>query len=154
VADAGIHVIDDEREFWEAHPLALFPRKTIARVRKCSVALLEREAWAGTGIPIVRDGTRCLYRKADVLARLGLTETPAQREETGHRKPRDHEDNHHAGDDAGGRHDDRSDDDDVDDPVLDAARPALREHRPRRPIQPEAASYLRKFRQVRGVVES
>ena len=72
MADAGIHVIDDEREFWEAHPLALFPRKTIARVRKCSIALLEREAWAGTGIPIIRDGARCLYRKRDVLRHLGI----------------------------------------------------------------------------------
>ena len=59
-------------EFWEAHLDALFSRKTIAQVRCCSVALLEREAWAGTGIPIVRDGNRCLYRKRDVLARLGL----------------------------------------------------------------------------------
>ena len=72
VADAALNVIDEEREFWEAHPLALFPRKTIAKVRRCSIALLEREAWAGTGIPVVRDGTRCLYRKQDVLRRLGL----------------------------------------------------------------------------------
>jgi hypothetical protein len=72
VADARMNVTDDEREFWEAHPLALFPRKTIARVRKCSVALLEREAWAGTGIPIIRDGARCLYRKRDVLCYLGI----------------------------------------------------------------------------------
>jgi hypothetical protein len=72
VAFAGMSVTDDEREFWEAHPLALFPRKTVARVRKCSVALLEREAWAGTGIPIIRDGARCLYRKRDVLHHLGI----------------------------------------------------------------------------------
>jgi hypothetical protein len=42
VADAGMNVTDDEREFWEAHPSALFRRTTVARVRKCSVALLER----------------------------------------------------------------------------------------------------------------
>jgi hypothetical protein len=69
-----MNVTDDEREFWEAHPLALFPRRTVAKVRKCSVALLEREAWAGTGIPVIRDGTRCLYRKADVLAKLGINQ--------------------------------------------------------------------------------
>ena len=63
---------DPVAEFWGAHPDALFPRKVIAKVRCCSIALLEREAWAGTGIPIVRDGTRCLYRKRDVLAHLGL----------------------------------------------------------------------------------
>jgi len=63
---------DDVAAFWDAHPDALFPRKTIAKVRCCSVALLEREAWAGTGVPIIRDGARALYRKRDVLARLGL----------------------------------------------------------------------------------
>ena len=72
MADAALNVTDDERDFWEAHPLALFPRKIVAKVRKCSIALLEREAWAGTGIPIVRDGARCLYRKRDVLRHLGL----------------------------------------------------------------------------------
>ena len=65
-------VFDDVTEFWEAHPDALFPRKTIAKVRRCSVALLEREAWGGTGIPIIRDNARCLYRKRDVLRHLGL----------------------------------------------------------------------------------
>jgi hypothetical protein len=70
VTDAPI--IDDVTEFWNAHPNALFPRKTIAKVRRCSVALLEREAWAGSGIPVVKDGNRCLYRKADVLRRLGI----------------------------------------------------------------------------------
>jgi hypothetical protein len=72
VAGANTNNTDSEREFWEAHPLALFPRKTVAQIRKCSVALLEREAWAGTGIPIVRDGRRTLYRKRDILNRLGL----------------------------------------------------------------------------------
>ena len=64
--------IDDVTEFWTAHPNALFPRKTIARVRHCSTALLEREAWAGVGIPVIKDGNRCLYRKADVLKHLGI----------------------------------------------------------------------------------
>jgi hypothetical protein len=36
------------------------------------VALLEREAWSGTGIPVIHDGARCLYRKRDVLQKLGL----------------------------------------------------------------------------------
>jgi hypothetical protein len=72
VADEAMNVTDNVREFWEAHPQALFPRKTIARVRHCSVALLERESWAGTGIPVIRDGSRCLYRKADVLRHLGI----------------------------------------------------------------------------------
>ena len=72
MTDAASNVADEVREFWEAHPLALFPRKTVAKVRNCSVALLEREAWAGTGIPIIRDGTRCLYRKSAILRHLGI----------------------------------------------------------------------------------
>ena len=60
------------KRFWEAHPDALFTRREVAIVRRCSVALLEREAWAGTGLPIIRDGARCLHRKRDVLAHLGL----------------------------------------------------------------------------------
>jgi hypothetical protein len=58
--------------FWSAHPDALFTRNEVALVRRCSVALMEREAWAGTGIPMIRDGSRALHRKRDVLARLGL----------------------------------------------------------------------------------
>jgi hypothetical protein len=60
--------------FWKAHPDALFTRREVAIVRRCSVALLEREAWAGTGIPEVRDGGRCLLRKRDVLAKLGIAQ--------------------------------------------------------------------------------
>ncbi|CAK9253599.1 unnamed protein product [Sphagnum jensenii] len=42
----------------------------IAAVRRCSTAKLDREAWLGTGVKFVRDGSRCLYRKADVVAAL------------------------------------------------------------------------------------
>jgi hypothetical protein len=72
VADSIFSELDPVSEFWKAHPAALFPRRTVAAVRCCSIALLEREAWAGTGIPIIRDGTRCLYKKSDVLKHLGL----------------------------------------------------------------------------------
>lgn len=63
---------DPVTEFWEAHPDALFSRKTVAKVRQCSTSLLEREAWSGSGIPMIRDGGRRLYRKRDVLRHLGL----------------------------------------------------------------------------------
>jgi hypothetical protein len=75
VADAPMKRPDPVTAFWEAHPNALFPRKVAAEVRHCSVALLEREAWSGAGIPIIKDGARCLYRKRDVLAHLGLADT-------------------------------------------------------------------------------
>jgi hypothetical protein len=72
VADALMKHPDPAAAFWESHNDALFTRAEVAAVRRCSVALLEREAWSGTGIPIIRDGTRCLYRKRDVLVHLGL----------------------------------------------------------------------------------
>ena len=72
MVDAAASLADEVTEFWNAHPDALFTRKIVARVRRCSVALLEREAWSGSGVPIVRDGARCLYRKRDVLRHLGL----------------------------------------------------------------------------------
>jgi hypothetical protein len=67
-------VADVVMEFWRAPPDALFTRREVAKVRRCSVALLEREAWSGTGIPVIKDGERCLYRKADVLKRLNLSD--------------------------------------------------------------------------------
>ncbi len=73
MTNAVLTPTDDVSEFWSAHLDALFTRQTVAKVRRCSVALLEREAWAGTGIPIIRDGRRCLHRKRDVLAHLGIS---------------------------------------------------------------------------------
>ena len=58
--------------FWDANPEALFTRLEVADVRRCSVALLEREACAGKGIPFIKDGVRALYRKKDVLKHLGI----------------------------------------------------------------------------------
>jgi len=58
------------REFYEAPEDTLFDQKTVAAVKNCSTAKLERDRWAGTGIPFLKDGQRVLYRKADVIADL------------------------------------------------------------------------------------
>ncbi|QLH42463.1 MAG: DNA-binding protein [Coxiellaceae bacterium] len=55
------------QEFWQAPLEALFDQKTIAAVRCCSNSLLERERWAGDGIPYIKVKHKCLYRKADVV---------------------------------------------------------------------------------------
>ena len=55
------------QEFESAPDSALFPQTTIAAVRCCTPALLEREQWQGKGIPFLKMNRRCLYRKKDVL---------------------------------------------------------------------------------------
>lgn len=57
-------------EFDNAPETALFNQKTIAQVRDCSLATLERDRWAGGGIPFVKINRAVKYRKSDVLAWL------------------------------------------------------------------------------------
>ncbi|MDD2760032.1 MAG: hypothetical protein PHH11_07035 [Methylomonas sp.] len=54
-------------DFEKAPDTALFSQKTIAAVRDCSTATLERDRWAGTGIPFVKFGHSVKYRKSDVM---------------------------------------------------------------------------------------
>lgn len=55
------------QEFWQAPNEALFNQKTIAAIRCCSTSTLERDRWAGDGIPYIKVKHKCLYRKADVV---------------------------------------------------------------------------------------
>jgi hypothetical protein len=57
-------------EFFGAPSGTLFDTRTIAAVRGCSMAKLERDRWAGGGIPFVKDGRMVRYRKRDVLVFL------------------------------------------------------------------------------------
>jgi hypothetical protein len=56
------------QEFDSAPENALFNQQTIAHVRSCSTATLERDRWAGGGIPFVKINRAVRYRKSDVLA--------------------------------------------------------------------------------------
>jgi hypothetical protein len=56
--------------FYAAHHDTLFNQITIAAVRDCSTATMERDRWAGGGIPFLKIGRSVKYRKADVLAWL------------------------------------------------------------------------------------
>lgn len=54
-------------EFESAPESALFNQQTIAAIFDCSTQLLERNRWAGTGVPYLKIGRKVLYRKSDVL---------------------------------------------------------------------------------------
>lgn len=58
--------LDLLNEFELAPGSALFNQHTIAAVLSCSTQLLERNRWAGTGIPYLKIGRKVLYRKRDV----------------------------------------------------------------------------------------
>lgn len=58
--------LDLLNEFDFAPESALFNQQTIAAVLSCSTQLLERNRWAGTGIPFLKLGRKVLYRKCDV----------------------------------------------------------------------------------------
>lgn len=57
-------------EFNSAPDTTLFNQIVIAHVRECSTATLERDRWAGGGIPFIKIGRAVKYRKSDVLAWL------------------------------------------------------------------------------------
>lgn len=54
------------QEYEHAPDWALFSQETLAAIRDCSLATLERDRWAGTGVPFVKMGRLVRYRKADV----------------------------------------------------------------------------------------
>lgn len=62
-------------EFYNAPVTALFNQIVVAYVRDCSKATLERDRWAGGGIPFVKIGRAVKYRKVDVLAWLDKYQT-------------------------------------------------------------------------------
>ncbi|HAU0776075.1 TPA: helix-turn-helix domain-containing protein [Legionella pneumophila] len=62
----NISLLDLLNEFESAPESALFSQQTIAAVLSCSTQLLERNRWAGTGIPYLKIGRKVLYRKSEV----------------------------------------------------------------------------------------
>ncbi len=58
-------------EYELAPDSALFSQDTVAAIRDCSLATIERDRWAGTGIPFVKMGRLVRYRKTDIHAWLG-----------------------------------------------------------------------------------
>lgn len=56
--------------FYAAHHDTLFNQVTVAAVRNCSTATMERDRWAGGGIPFLKINRSVKYRKSDVVAWL------------------------------------------------------------------------------------
>lgn len=54
-------------EFELAPNSALFNQVTLAAILNCSTQLLERNRWAGGGVPYIKIGRKVLYRKSDVI---------------------------------------------------------------------------------------
>lgn len=46
----------------------LFSQIMVAAVRQCSTATVERDRWAGTGVPFIKMGRLVRYRKSDIRA--------------------------------------------------------------------------------------
>lgn len=58
------------KEYELAPAWALFSQDTVAAIRDCSLATLERDRWIGIGIPFIKLGRSVRYRKADIQAWL------------------------------------------------------------------------------------
>jgi len=54
-------------EFESAPDSMLFNQNTLAAILDCSTQLMERNRWAGEGVPYLKIGRKVLYRKSEVL---------------------------------------------------------------------------------------
>lgn len=68
-------------EFDNAPDSTLFNQVVIAHVRDCSIATLERDRWAGGGIPFIKIGRAVKYKKADVVKWLNQHQVQASTSE-------------------------------------------------------------------------
>ena len=50
--------------------ITVFDQHTIAALRDCSIATMERDRWVGQGVPFIKFKHSVRYRKSDVLAWL------------------------------------------------------------------------------------
>lgn len=57
-------------EYERAPDWTIFSQETVAAIRDCSLATLERDRWVGTGVPFIKVGRLVRYRKSDIRAWL------------------------------------------------------------------------------------
>ena len=62
-------------DFYNSPSESLHSANTIAVVRGCSIATLDRDRWNGGGIPYKKVGRAVRYKKSEVLAWLDQHET-------------------------------------------------------------------------------
>ncbi len=79
--------IDLMREYEQAPDSALFSQETIAALRGCSIALIERDRWVGSGVRFIKTGRLVRYRKKDIREWLAShtafqSTTQAQQQDT------------------------------------------------------------------------
>ena len=67
--------IDLIHEYEQAPESTLFNQETVAAIRNCSLATIERDRWAGTGIPFIKMGRIVRYKKSDIHTWLGRHHT-------------------------------------------------------------------------------
>jgi hypothetical protein len=76
----------DLNQFWASPDEALFGQKVIAVATGFSESWFERKRWEGRGIPYLKAGHKCLYRKRDVTEWLSqhhlVTSTSQYNKET------------------------------------------------------------------------
>jgi len=53
-------------EYEHAPEDSLFAQATVAAFRNCSIATVEHDRWAGTGVPFIKMGRLVRYRKYDI----------------------------------------------------------------------------------------
>ncbi|MCR9192550.1 MAG: DNA-binding protein [Gammaproteobacteria bacterium] len=71
-------------EFESAPHSALFNQNTLAAILNCSTQLLERNRWAGEGVPYIKIGRKVLYRKREVLDFIQRQKTYHSTSDAGH----------------------------------------------------------------------
>ena len=54
------------KEYEQSPDWAFFNQATVAAIRDCSLATIERDRWAGIGVPFVKMGRLVRYRKSDI----------------------------------------------------------------------------------------
>jgi hypothetical protein len=56
------------KEYESSPDDTLFSQMTVAAIRQCSTATIERDRWVGTGVPFIKMGRLVRYRKSDIRA--------------------------------------------------------------------------------------
>ena len=58
--------LDLINEYEQSPDWALFSQETVAAIRGCSLATMERDRWIGAGVPFIKMGHLVRYRKSEI----------------------------------------------------------------------------------------
>lgn len=62
--------LDLINEYEQSPDWALFSQETVAAIRGCSLATIERDRWVGIGVRFIKMGHLVRYRKSEIRAWL------------------------------------------------------------------------------------